>query len=126
MGIVADSPSERISLKIFHGEIQNDHEAIAKEEASYVPLPEIRKVTYEDMQENYNQIKKEAANIIADELKKLEEIEQAKKKRTDKVQRTKQREIKPRTQRKSVPSSRKKNYDKTTEQAKDDQQAMSM
>jgi len=108
VGIVADSPGERISLKMFHGEIKNDHQEIAREEASYVPLPEIRKVTQEDMEENYNQIKKEVANIIADKLKKLEEMEEAKKKRTDKNQRTKKREIKPSLPRSSAKKQVKK------------------
>jgi hypothetical protein len=53
VGIVADSPGEKISLKMFHAGLQNDHEGIAREEAAYVPIPLIRKVSYDDLQENY-------------------------------------------------------------------------
>lgn len=83
VGIVADSPNEKISLKMFHGEIQNDHELIAQEEAAYLPLPEIRKVTQMDMQENYNRIKKDVSTIVAGELEKLQKTEQDKNTKTD-------------------------------------------
>lgn len=68
VGIVADSPDQRIKLKMFHGELLNDHEAIAKEEAGYVPIPLIRKVSYEDLQENYIKIKRDIARLVKDEL----------------------------------------------------------
>lgn len=35
-GLVADSPGEKIPQKMFHGELQNDNEAIAREEKAYV------------------------------------------------------------------------------------------
>lgn len=92
VGIVADSPNEKISLKMFHGEIQNNHKLIAQEEAAYVPLPEIRKITQMDMQENYNKIKKDVVTIVADELKKLVKIEQDK---DTKATNDKKRNIKP-------------------------------
>jgi len=108
-------------LKMFHGEIQNDHEAIAREEAVYVPLPEIRKVTQEDMQENYNKIKRDVGMIVTEELKKLEAIVEAKKKRTEKNAKDKKKEIKPRAPRKSVPRGRK-----TIGKPNDQEQVMSM
>jgi len=100
VGIVADSPNEKISLKMFHGEIQNNHEAIAQEEAAYVALPEIRKITSMDLQENYDKIKKDVATIVADELKKLEKIEEDK---NTKAEKDKKRNIKTNPARKSAP-----------------------
>lgn len=100
VGIVADSPNQKISLKMFHGEIQNNHELIAQEEAAYVPLPIIRKITPMDMQENYHKIKKDVATIVSDELKKLEKIEEDKK---TKAEKDKKRNIKSNPARKSIP-----------------------
>jgi hypothetical protein len=45
VGLVADSPGVKIPQKMFHAELQNDHETIAGEEAHYVDLPEIRQVS---------------------------------------------------------------------------------
>jgi hypothetical protein len=72
VGFVADNPDQRIPQKIFHCEIQNDHEAIAKETAAYRELPQIRRVTTEDVQETYKKIKTDIRELVADELKKLE------------------------------------------------------
>ncbi|RQO75661.1 conjugal transfer protein TraG [Pedobacter sp. KBW06] len=78
VGIVADSPDCKISLKMFHGEIQNDHQAIAKEEREYQDLPEISDVTAEDVEDNYQKIKWEVSNLVHAELLKLKENEQYK------------------------------------------------
>jgi len=72
VGIVADNPEEKIKLKMFHGEIQNDHNAIAREEAAYKPIPLIKQVTPTDIQENYLRIKADIRDLIADELKQFE------------------------------------------------------
>jgi len=48
VGIVADNPDCKIQLKVFHSEIQNDHEAIKAEEDCYKPIPIITKVTEEE------------------------------------------------------------------------------
>ncbi|MGY3054029.1 hypothetical protein ACVWYG_002232 [Pedobacter sp. UYEF25] len=100
VGIVADSPHEKIRLKMFHGEIQNNHEAIIQEEASYVPLPVIRKITPMDLRENYNRIKKDVVTIVADELNKLEKIE---KDKNTKAEKDRKRNIQPSRPRKSTP-----------------------
>ncbi|MFA4867828.1 MAG: conjugal transfer protein MobC [Pedobacter sp.] len=75
VGIVADSPGVKIDLKMFHAGLQNDHEGIAREEAAYVPIPLIRKVSYDDLQENYIRIKNDIQEIVRAELK-VEEKEQ--------------------------------------------------
>jgi len=72
VGMVADNPEEKIKLKMFHAEIQNDHEAIAKEIAAYKEIPAISQVTAEDIQENYKKIKKDVERLIASELKKID------------------------------------------------------
>jgi len=71
VGFVADNPDQKISLKMFHAKVQNDHQAIKIEEKSYVDLPMIAKVTPEDVQANYEKIKTQVRELIASELKKL-------------------------------------------------------
>jgi type IV secretory pathway TraG/TraD family ATPase VirD4 len=51
VGIVADNPDEKIKLKVFHGEIQNNHDGIAKEEAEYQPIPAVSNVSDQDILE---------------------------------------------------------------------------
>jgi hypothetical protein len=72
VGMVADNPDCKIKLKAFHSEIQNDHEAIAKEEAVYKPIPVIQKVTAEDIQENYLKIKADIQKLFFVELKYID------------------------------------------------------
>lgn len=72
VGMVADNPEEKIKLKMFHAEIQQNHEAIAKEIAGYKEIPTIGNVTAEDIQANYQRIKKDVERLIATELKKLD------------------------------------------------------
>ncbi|MGK6349657.1 conjugal transfer protein MobC [Parapedobacter sp. DT-150] len=72
VGMVADNPEEKIALKVFHSEIQNDHAAIAHEEATYRPIPRIATVTAEDIRENYLNIKREVRELMMDELERIE------------------------------------------------------
>jgi hypothetical protein len=44
VGMTADDPQCRIRLKTFHSEILNDHEALRKEEQSYIEIPPVRKL----------------------------------------------------------------------------------
>ncbi|MEJ5996270.1 conjugal transfer protein MobC [Pedobacter sp. Du54] len=71
VGIVADNPEQKISLKMFHCEIQNDHKAIAQEEANYKPIPIIEKVSARDVAENYQKIKNDIEKLLAEECKKI-------------------------------------------------------
>lgn len=64
VGIVADSPDQKIALKMFHAEIQNDHEAIAKEEAEFVTIPVVAKVGYGDVMDNYIKIKYDMEQLV--------------------------------------------------------------
>jgi hypothetical protein len=68
VGIVADNPDQKITLKTFHAEIVNDHEAIRKEEASYQDLPVLRTITQELITNNYLKIKMDIEELILEEL----------------------------------------------------------
>ncbi|RAJ31727.1 conjugal transfer protein MobC [Pedobacter cryoconitis] len=71
VGLVADNPEQKIKLKMFHNEIQNDHDSIAKEEQSYKPIPKVEKVTYGDIIENYMRIKEDIDQLFEIELEKI-------------------------------------------------------
>lgn len=73
VGIVADNPEEKIKLKVFHSEIQNDHAAITAEESAYKPIPVIAKVTEQDIEENYKKIKQDIEELFTGELKKIDD-----------------------------------------------------
>lgn len=81
VGIVADNPEQKIKLKVFHSEIQNDHASIKKEEDAYRPIPVIEQVTDEDVQENYKRVKRDIEELICKELALINaqrEMEEAK------------------------------------------------
>ena len=71
VGIVADNPDQKIKLKMFHSEIQNDHKAIADEEKGYKSIPALENVTYEDIIENYEKIKADIEQLFEEELTKI-------------------------------------------------------
>lgn len=79
VGAVSDNFDERIEQKIFHAEIVVDNEKVAKESSRYQPIPVITNFTDEDgknhLQEeieyNYRRIKDETAQIIMDELVRI-------------------------------------------------------
>lgn len=64
VGIVADNPEQKISLKVFHGEIQNDHTGIQKEESKHLAIPLILHISSDDIHENYQRIKSEVADLV--------------------------------------------------------------
>jgi len=64
VGTVADDPHCRIDLKTFHATIRNDHRAIAREEAGYVPIPPVRQLAAGSIQANYLRIKEEVRHIV--------------------------------------------------------------
>jgi len=64
VGMVADDPATKIELKVFHNEIINNHDAIKKEEAAYMEIPIVKKVTNEMIANNYFRIKEEIIQII--------------------------------------------------------------
>ena len=80
VGSVADNFSERIEQKIFHCEIVVDTEKVKREEKAYRPIPvstdfrdgDGRDCMKEMIQENYNRIKAEVKQIVADELERIQ------------------------------------------------------
>ncbi len=80
VGAVADNYGERIEQKIFHCEIVVDAEKVKREEQAYRPIPVITDFTDADgndrmkemIQENYNRIKAEVRQIVADELQRIQ------------------------------------------------------
>ncbi|MBS1504582.1 MAG: TraM recognition domain-containing protein, partial [Bacteroidetes bacterium] len=72
VGLVSDNPDQRIALKLFHSEIQNNHAAIANEEAAYKPIPLVEYVSPEDVEENYQKIKRDICEMIAEEMTRIE------------------------------------------------------
>lgn len=71
VGMVADNPTDKIDLKVFNSEIINDHEALKREEESYKPIPEIRKVDNAMVQRNFMQIRQDIQDIIHSEMERL-------------------------------------------------------
>jgi len=79
VGAVSDNFDERIDQKIFHAEIVIDAEKVRREEKAYKPIPVITDFTDSDgkdcMQEtvleNYNRIKAEVKQIVAEELEHI-------------------------------------------------------
>jgi hypothetical protein len=68
--MVADNPDQKFQLKMFHAEIINDHTGIKSEEDAYVPLPKVRTVSQEEIEENYKKIKADIQELIATEFDK--------------------------------------------------------
>lgn len=72
VGMVADNPEQRINLKMFHSEIQNDHNGIKEEESKYKAIPQVQQVSEEDVLENYIHIKAEIDDLIRSEMTLIE------------------------------------------------------
>ncbi|SIN77175.1 conjugal transfer protein MobC [Chitinophaga niabensis] len=71
VGMVADTPDQKIALKAFHCEIQNDFEAINKEEAAYKPIPVIRQVDQKMVDLNFQRIREEVQEIGRSEIQRM-------------------------------------------------------
>lgn len=79
VGAVADNFDERIEQKIFHCEIVVDSEKVKAETARYQKIPLITNFVdetgvdrmKETIQENYERIKEEARQIVAEELERI-------------------------------------------------------
>ena len=71
VGMVADNPDEKISLKTFHCEIINDHDALADEEKNYKPVLVVKQVQPAIVQRNYEQIRQDVQQIVIAEMERL-------------------------------------------------------
>lgn len=106
VGIVADNPEEKIQLKVFHSEIQNDHAAIKAEEEAYKAIPIIAKVTELDIEENYKKIKQDIEELFTVELKKIDDRKpKEEEKPAEKTETQKKDDPKEENLRKSIPRS---------------------
>lgn len=111
-GVVADNPDTPIELKLFHGEIQNDHETLAKEEVGFKPIPVINYVSAEDVRENYQRIKNEVALLIQSELEAIKkEKEESQPKPEKPVNKKQERQQKKRQRRMERSQARKNKQD---------------
>ena len=80
VGAVTDNYNERIEQKIFHCEIVVDAEKVKREEQAYWPIHVITDFTdaggndriKEMIQDNYNRIRAEVRQIVADELQRIQ------------------------------------------------------
>lgn len=79
VGAVADNFDERIEQKIFHAEIVVDHTKISGEEKAYQKIPVINDfkdrngndIMMQQIQRNYDQIKADAQAIINEEMRRI-------------------------------------------------------
>ena len=79
VGSVSDNFNERIDQKIFHAEIVVDVEKVKREESRYQKIPIITDFTDKDgndcmkqmIQDNYNRIRNEVKQIVAEELERI-------------------------------------------------------
>lgn len=71
VGIIADTPDQKIELKAFHSTIINDHESLRREEENYVPIPKVRDILPEEILENYHRIKRDVEEIIREEMERV-------------------------------------------------------
>ncbi len=80
VGSVSDNFTERIEQKIFHAEIVVDADKVKREESAYKKIPVITDFTDENgidrmkeqIQENYNRIKADVKQIVAEELQRIQ------------------------------------------------------
>jgi hypothetical protein len=80
VGAVSDNFDERIEQKIFHAEIVVDNEAVARETKTYRKIPVIAEFTDDEgndvmqqvIEHNYNQIKADVKQIVAEGLTRIE------------------------------------------------------
>lgn len=71
VGILSDNPDQKMKLKMFHCEIQNDHKAIKDEQGGYLMIPIVENVTPFDVEQVYQKIKQQVRDLVTAELQKL-------------------------------------------------------
>ncbi len=84
VGMMADNPDCKIDLKIFHSQIQNNVQQLKDEELSYKEIPKTRKISEQQVQENYLQIKVDVQLIIQQEMENLRQLKKKTKEKEGK------------------------------------------
>jgi type IV secretory pathway TraG/TraD family ATPase VirD4 len=77
VGMVADNPDEKIKLKMFHGEIQNDAGELHRELKRFKSIPQVSDVTPQQVIDNYFQVKLDIKMLIEQEVYRLKMEQQA-------------------------------------------------
>ncbi|MGN6196893.1 MAG: hypothetical protein ACTHOB_18275 [Ginsengibacter sp.] len=72
--MVADNPDLKIKLKIFHNEIQNDHERLSEQSKRYREIPPVRQIDAKEVQDNYLQVKLDVVTLVDRQMEKLREL----------------------------------------------------
>ena len=70
VGMVSDDPTKKIELKVFHNEIQNDHDALKREEDNYKEVPSVRNLEQDEVLMVYQQIKDDIRELVENALDK--------------------------------------------------------
>lgn len=71
VGLIADNPDEKIKLKMFHAEIQNDNKKLDDEAKEFKKIPFVSNVSQEQVMENYFQVKLDIRKLIEREVFRL-------------------------------------------------------
>jgi hypothetical protein len=71
VGMVADDPTEKIRLKMFHALLLNDTLKLSKESANYKEIPQLSQVSQPEILDNYFQVKLDVKSIIQKEVARL-------------------------------------------------------
>ena len=71
VGLVADNPDAKITLKMFHAEIINDAEKLNAEIANYKSIPIVKLITPQQVLDNYHQVKLDIKELVDREVAKL-------------------------------------------------------
>ncbi|WP_121356743.1 conjugal transfer protein MobC [Flavisolibacter nicotianae] len=77
VGMVADNPYEKISLKIFHSEVLNNYHKPKKENSTYINIPIVSSSDAQSVGDTFYQIKIEIKKLVQQELKKIQNKNQA-------------------------------------------------
>lgn len=71
VGLVADNPDDRIKLKMFHADIQQDTNALNLEMKTFKDIPQVYDITTQEIQDNYYQIKFDIQTMVEKVIAKL-------------------------------------------------------
>ncbi|MES2373391.1 MAG: conjugal transfer protein MobC [Bacteroidota bacterium] len=82
VGMVADDPHEKIALKMFHSQIIQNTETVNKEMHGFTSIPVIKKVSRQEVMDNFFQIKYEIRSLIETEVARLIKEKERKKQDT--------------------------------------------
>lgn len=71
VGLVADNPDEKITLKMFHAQILNNADNLNEEVSRYRDIPVVFEVSQQQVMDNFYQVKLEVKRLIGEEVEKL-------------------------------------------------------